>query len=53
MNDTERVRIAEAAREAGRDAATRQGLPAKITDPRVVQQIASIIRGTDQDREAA
>lgn len=51
--------IQRAAREAAQRTATDQGLPAKVTDQRVVEQVAVILRapapavGSGERREAA
>lgn len=45
--------IQRAAREAAERTAREQGLPAKITDRRIIDQVAAVIRDRPQRREAA
>jgi hypothetical protein len=45
MTAGERERIAQAGREAARVTRLAQGLPARVTDQRVIEQIAAIVRG--------
>lgn len=55
MTPGERERIAQAGREAARVTRLAQGLPAHVTDQRVIEQIAAIVRGTaaTDERRAA
>lgn len=54
MTDREREQIQHAARAAGRSSRLAQGLPERITDARVVEQVAAIARaGVAEDRRAA
>jgi hypothetical protein len=53
MTREERKRIRQAARAAAQTSRRAQGLPEQITDPRVVEQIAALVRGVNKDRRAA
>ena len=44
MTDRERQAIADAARRHAVESAERQGLPAVITDPDVLRQVATLIK---------
>lgn len=48
MSDAERERIRAAAREAAARSRREQGLPERITDPSVIEQIAALLREPDQ-----
>lgn len=44
MNDRQLTEIQKAAREMAERSAREQGLPPKVTDPRVIERIAAILR---------